>query len=105
MSRRPVAYLVQQRGLAEYAEIVDTKKKATELACDCLWWSRQVTVTPLYAGEPIKWISRREATRRALTVESRPEGQGTPSSSSARRGRAAAGRPGRRRRRKTPSSS
>lgn len=99
---RPVAYIVKQRGLAEYAEVVYTKREAVQAAQECLWWSQQVTVTPLYAGEPIKWISRREATRRALTAESRPEGQGTPASSSARRGRAAAGRPSRRRRRKTP---
>ena len=102
---RPVAYVVRQRGLAEYAEIVYTKRDAILAARDCLWWSRQVTVTPLYAGEPIRWISRREATRRALTAASRPEGQGTPASSSARRGRAAAGRPSQPRRRKKRSSS
>ena len=102
---RPVAYIVKQRGLAEYAEVVYTKREAVQAAQECLWWSQQVTVTPLYAGEPIKWISRREAARRARTAESRREDQGTPSSSSARRGRAAAGRPGRRRRRKKPAAS
>jgi len=105
MSRRPVAYLVRQRGLAEYAEIVDTKKKATELACDCLWWSRQVTVTPLYAGQPMRWIIRREAARRARMAARRPEDRDTPASSSARRDQAAAGRRGQPRRRKRPSSS
>ena len=102
---RPVAYIVKQRGLAEYAEVVYTKREAVQAAQECLWWSQQVTVTPLYAGEPIKWISRREAARRVRTAESRPEDQGTPSSSSGRRGQAASGRPGRRRRRKKPSSS
>ena len=102
---RPVAYIVKQRGLAEYAEVVYTKREAVQAAQECLWWSQQVTVTPLYAGEPIKWISRREAARRARTAESRPEDRDRPASSSARRGRAAAGRPARRRRRRTRSSS
>ena len=102
---RPVAYIVKQRGLAEYAEVVYTKREAVQAAQECLWWSQQVTVTPLYAGEPIKWISRREAARRARRAAPRPEDQGTPWSSSARRGRAAAGRRGPPPRRKTRSSS
>lgn len=102
---RPVAYLVKQRGLSEYAEVVYTKREAVQAAQECLWWSQQVTVTPLYAGEPIQWISRPAAARRARTAESRREDQDTPASSSARRGRAAAGRPGPLPRRKTRSSS
>lgn len=78
--RRPVAYLVRQRGLAEYDEIVATKQKAAELAGDCLWWSRQVTVTPLYAGKPIRWISRRQAKRRARMAHEQPAGQGSVAS-------------------------
>lgn len=52
--RRPVAYVVKQRGLSEYTEIVYTKKDAIALAKDMLWWSRQVKVFPLYAGRFIK---------------------------------------------------
>ena len=65
MKRKPVAYMVQQRGLPEYAEIVGTKKEAVFIARDCLWWSPHVTIRPLYAGKPLQWISRREAARRA----------------------------------------
>lgn len=65
MKRRPVGYLVQQSGLAEYAEIVRTKKEAAQVAKECLWWSQKVTVRPLYAGRPLAWISKREAARRA----------------------------------------
>lgn len=64
MKRKPAGYLVQQHGLAAYGEFVDTKKKAVELARDCLWWSRRVTITPLYSGKPIEWISKRELSRR-----------------------------------------
>lgn len=63
--RRPVGYLVQQRGLGEYAEICRTKKEAVQAARECLWWSQQVTIRPLYAGRKLRWISKREAARRA----------------------------------------
>ena len=69
MTRRPAGYLVKQHGLAEYAEVVDTKRKAVELARDCLWWSHRVTITPLYAGKPLTWISRRELGRRTGSPE------------------------------------
>ena len=102
MSRRPVAYIVQQHGLSEYAEVLYRKQDAIQAAKECLWWSRQVTVTPLYAGEPIQWISRREEERRARMAASRPEDRGTPALSLAKRGRAAAGRPAPQRRRRKP---
>ena len=41
---RPVAYIVKQRGLAEYAEVVYTKREAVQAAHDCLWWSTSVTI-------------------------------------------------------------
>lgn len=63
--RRPVAYLVKQHGLCEYDEICSTKREAIQAAKECLWWSKKVTVTPLYRGRPIKWISKQEARRRA----------------------------------------
>ena len=62
---RPVAYIVKQRGLAEYAEVVYTKREAVQAAHECLWWSTSVTIQPLYAGSPITWISKREAKRRS----------------------------------------
>ncbi len=52
--RRPVGYLVRQRGLGEYAEICRTKKEAIQAAKECFWWSKQVTVRPLYAGKEIR---------------------------------------------------
>lgn len=64
MKRRPVGYIIQQRGLSEYAEVVDTKKEAIFLARECLWWSPAVTIRPLYAGKPIKWIGSSERKRR-----------------------------------------
>lgn len=70
MKRRPVGYIVQQRGLSEYAEVVDTKREAIFLARECLWWSTSVTIRPLYAGAPIKWISRREIGRRSRVAKS-----------------------------------
>lgn len=63
--RRPIGYMVQQRGLSEYAEIARTKREAIQIAREGLWWSRQITIRPLYAGRPLRWISRREAARRA----------------------------------------
>lgn len=63
--RRPFGYLVQQRGLGEYAEVCRTKKEAIQAARECLWWSRQVTIRPLYAGRKLRWIGKREAARRA----------------------------------------
>ena len=66
--RRPVAYVVKQHGLHTYAEMCETKKKAIECANDCLWWSSRVTITPLYAGKPIKWISKRMARKRGRTA-------------------------------------
>lgn len=65
MKRRPIGYLVQQSGLGEYAEIVRTKKEAVQVARECLWWSKKVTVRPLYAGRPVAWVGRREIARRA----------------------------------------
>lgn len=65
MKRRPIGYIVQQRGLPEYAEILDTKREAVFIARECLWWSTSVTIRPLYAGAPIKWISQRELKRRS----------------------------------------
>lgn len=70
MKRRPVGYIVQQRGLSEYAEVVDTKREAIFLARECLWWSTSVTIRPLYAGAPIKWISQRQLKRRAGPAKS-----------------------------------
>jgi hypothetical protein len=52
--RRPVAYVVKQRGLSEYTEIVQTKRQAMEAARDMLWWSKQVIIRPLYAGKEIR---------------------------------------------------
>ena len=63
--RRPIGYMVQQRGLSEYAEIARTKREAIQIAREGLWWSRQITIRPLYAGRPLRWIGRREAARRA----------------------------------------
>lgn len=63
--RRPVAYAVSQRGLREYTEYTETKKDAIQAARECLWWSQQVTITPLYAGKPLQWISKKEARRRS----------------------------------------
>lgn len=53
MKRRPVAYVVKQKGLSEYTEILYTKKQAMEAAREMLWWSKQVTIQPLYAGRKI----------------------------------------------------
>lgn len=63
--KRPIGYLVQQRGLSEYSEICRTKREAIQVAKENLWWSRQVTVRPLYAGRKLRLISKREAARRA----------------------------------------
>jgi hypothetical protein len=62
---RPTAYVLKQRGLREYTQVFYTRREAVEAAKDCLWYSRQVTVTPLYAGQPIKWISQSSAARRS----------------------------------------
>jgi hypothetical protein len=51
--RRPVAYVVKQRGLREYTQVVYTKKEAMQTARDILWWSKRVTIQPLYAGRKI----------------------------------------------------
>lgn len=63
--KKPIGYMVQQRGLSEYAEIARTKREAIQIAREGLWWSTAVTIRPLYAGRPMKWISKREAKRRA----------------------------------------
>ena len=52
--KRPIAYVVKQRGLSEYTEILYTKKQAVDAAKQLLWWSKQVTILPLYAGRAIK---------------------------------------------------
>ena len=65
---RPTAYVLKQRGLREYTQVFHTKREAVEAARDCLWYSRQVTVTPLYAGKPIRWISKVKAERRTRTA-------------------------------------
>lgn len=65
MKRRPYAYLVSQRGLGEYDEICRNKGEAIQAAKECLWWSRQITITPLHLGKPIKWISKRESLKRS----------------------------------------
>lgn len=67
---RPYAYLVQQRGLSEYDEICRTKSEAIQAARECLWWSRQVTIRPLYAGKKAKWISKTDALRRSRSPKS-----------------------------------
>ena len=53
MKRRPVAYVVKQKGLSEYTEILYTKKQAIAAAKELLWWSKQVTILPLYAGRKL----------------------------------------------------
>lgn len=63
--RRPIGYVIQQRGLSEYAEIARTKREAIQIAKESLWWSQQVTIRPLYAGKPVPWISKSAARRRA----------------------------------------
>lgn len=54
MKKRPVAYLFQQRGYSEYAEIFRYKKEALAEAQYCRWLGQPSTVTPLYAGRPLK---------------------------------------------------
>lgn len=53
MKRRPVGYMVTQRGLSEYTEIVRTKRQAIEAAREMFWWSKQVSIRPLYAGREL----------------------------------------------------
>lgn len=55
--KRPVAYVVKQKGLSEYTEMFATKKQAMAAAREMLWWSKQVTIQPLYAGKKLslKW--------------------------------------------------
>lgn len=65
MKRRPFAYLVRQRGLCEYDEICKTKREAVDVAKEGLWWSQQITVTPIHLGKPIKWISKRQSLKRS----------------------------------------
>lgn len=67
---RPYAYLVQQRGLSDYDEVCRTKAEAIQAAKECLWWSRQVTIRPIYAGKPMPWISKAESRRRARQAKS-----------------------------------
>lgn len=55
MKRRPFSYLVRQKGLSEFNEIVRTKKKAKELAQDLRWWGTAITITPLYLGRPKRY--------------------------------------------------
>jgi hypothetical protein len=52
--RRPVAYLFQQQGHAEYREIFRWKKEAEQEAQYCRWLGLPSTITPLYPGRPRK---------------------------------------------------
>jgi len=49
---KPAAWLVKQKGLSQYSEILRTKREAMQAAGDMLWHPGSVTVTPLYAGKP-----------------------------------------------------
>ena len=52
--KRPIAYLFQQRGYAEYREIFRFKWEALVEAKYCRWLGQPSTITPLYPGKPIK---------------------------------------------------
>lgn len=52
--RRPVGYIVKQRGLSQYTEIVRTKQEAMQAAREMFWWSKQVSVRPLYEGKELR---------------------------------------------------
>jgi hypothetical protein len=52
--RRPVAYLFQQQGHAEYREFFRWRKEAEQEAQYCRWLGQPSTITPLYPGKPVK---------------------------------------------------
>jgi hypothetical protein len=51
--RKPVAWLLKQRGYAVYAEVFLTKKQALEEAQYCRWLGQPSSVVPLYPGKAI----------------------------------------------------
>ena len=51
--KRPMYYLVRQRGLSRYAEVHRFRKHAVEAARDMLWHPGRVEIVPLFAGKPV----------------------------------------------------
>jgi hypothetical protein len=51
--RRPVGYLLQQRGYSEYSGFFRSKRAALLEAEYCRWLGKPSTVTPLFAGKPV----------------------------------------------------